>query len=145
MKRKSYIFIGILLLIIIAIFFINPDSSENELIIKVPVTKGEFEISVNTTGELRAENSERIKGPFLRKVGIYRMKIADLVPEGSLVDSGEFVAQLDRTEITSKLDEVGEQVTKSQSQFDKTQLDTALELRGLRNNLINLKYSLEET
>ncbi len=145
MKRKSYIFIGIFLALIIAITFINPTSSEKELIIKVPVEKGEFEITVNTTGELRAENSERIKGPFLRKVGIYRMKIADLIPEGTLVDSGEFVAELDRTEITSKLDEVREQVTKSQSQFDKTQLDTALELRGLRDNLINLKYSLEET
>jgi len=145
MKRKSYIFIGIFLLLIILIALINPSASKNELVIKVPVDKGEFEISVNTTGELRAENSERIKGPFLREVGIYRMKIADLVPEGTLVDSGDFVAELDRTEITSKLDEVKEQVTKSQSQFDKTQLDTALELRGLRDNLINLRYNLEES
>lgn len=145
MKRTSYIFIGVLIVVVISLFFINPKSTDDQVVIKVPVKKGEFEISVSTTGELRAENSERIKGPFLREVGIYRMKIADLVAEGSIVDSGEFVAELDRTEITSKLDEVREQLTKVQSQYDKTQLDTALELRGLRDNLINLKYSLEES
>ncbi len=144
MKRKSYIFIGILLAVVIAIIFINPKSQKGELQITSPVEKGGFDITVSITGELQAENSEKIKGPFLSRVGIYRMKIADLVPEGTLVDSGDFVAELDKTEITSKVDELNQQLTKVQSQYDKTQLDTALELRGLRDNLVNLKYSLEE-
>ena len=137
-------FIGILVVVVIAIIFINPKSTAEEVQITAPVERGEFDITVSITGELRAENSVKIKGPALNRVGIHRMKIADLVPEGTLVDSGEFVAELDKSAITTKVEELNQQVTKAQSQYDKTQLDTALELRGLRDNLKNLEYSLEE-
>jgi multidrug efflux pump subunit AcrA (membrane-fusion protein) len=72
------------------------------------------------------------------------VKISDLVPEGTLVDSGDYIATLDRTEITTRLTDIGDQLMKAQSQLTKTQLDTSLELRGARDNLINLKYALEE-
>ena len=145
MKRKSIIFLGIIVVVIISALIINYSGKEATVDIKVPIKKGFFEVSITTTGELRAENFELIRGPVsTRKLGIYNLKILDLVPEGTVVDSGDFVASLDRTEITSKYDEVLEQVQKQQSQYDKTQLDTALELRQLRDNLVNLNYSLEE-
>ena len=144
MKRKSIIFVGVILVIIFASIIINYSGKEELIDIKTPVKKGYFEVSITTTGELRAENFELIRGPFVRKIGVYNLKIVDLVPEGTVVDSGDFVASLDRTEITSKYDEVEDQVQKQQSQYDKTQLDTALALRQLRDNLINLRYTLEE-
>lgn len=144
MKRKTLYFIGGILAILIIAFIFSYTETDTIVDITTKAKKGDFEISITTTGELRAENSERIKGPFLRKVGLYRMKISELIPEGTIVDSGDFVASLDRTEITSRYDDIEDQLQKVQSQYDKTQLDTALDLRQLRDNLINLKYSLEE-
>ncbi len=145
MKKKHVIIIIVILSIIAIPILLNVTSDEPEQVIKVEVEQGDFEITIKTTGELQAENSEEIKGPMLRKIGIHRVQISDLVPEGQLVDSGDFVAELDRSEIERKYDEVGEQLQKVESQYEQTQLDTALELRQLRDNLINLRYSMEES
>jgi len=145
MKRKTLYLIGAILIILIVAFIINYSKTETNVDILAKAKKGDFEISITTTGELRAENSEQIKGPFLRKIGLYRMKISELIPEGTIVDSGDFVASLDKTEISSKYDDVEDQVQKVQLQYDKMRLDTAIELRQLRDNLINLNYSLEES
>ena len=145
MKRKTLYFIGAILLVLVLAFIFSYSKTETNVDILAKAKKGNFEISITTTGELRAENSERIQGPFLRKIGLYRMKISELVPEGSIVDSGDFVASLDKTEISSKYDDVEDQVLKVQLQYDKMRLDTAIELRQLRDNLINLNYSLEES
>ncbi|MEZ4931127.1 MAG: hypothetical protein R2788_03215 [Saprospiraceae bacterium] len=46
----------------------------------VPVKKGEFKIFVTATGELKAKNSEEIKGPAgMRGAQIYNATISDLV------------------------------------------------------------------
>ncbi len=145
MKRKTLYFIGAILLVLVLAFIFSYSKTETNVDILAKAKKGNFEISITTTGELRAENSERIQGPFLRKIGLYRMKISELVPEGSIVDSGDFVASLDKTEISSRYDDVEDQVLKVQLQYDKMRLDTAIELRQLRDNLINLNYSLEES
>jgi HlyD family secretion protein len=144
MKRKYFIIIIVVIALALIPVLLNITSDEPEQLIKVKVERNDFNITVKTTGELQAENSEMIKGPSLRKVGIHRVQISDLVPEGELVDSGDYVAELDRSEIVRKYDEVEEQLQKVQSQYENTQLDTALELRQLRDNLINLRYSMEE-
>jgi len=144
MKRKYYYFAGIILIIIVIVIISSSDKADN-VPLETKVKKGRFEVIVTTTGELQAENSEKIMGPSLRQVNIWRVKISDLIPEGTIVDSGDYIATLDRTEITTRLTDVGDQLMKAQSQFTKIQLDTSLELRGARDNLINLKYALEES
>lgn len=117
----------------------------NEEIIAVPVKKGEFIVSVTTTGELEAKNSEKIYGPpGLRKLQVYKVKINDLIAEGTIVDSGDYVAQLDKSDVLDKLKDLENEVEKFKSQFIKTKLDTTLELRRQRDELQNLKYLMEE-
>ena len=107
--------------------------------------KGTFEITVVTTGELKAERSENIEAPMgLRQIGIYDVKISDLIPEGTIVDSGEYVATLDRTEATTRLRTVETDLQKAESQYIKTKLDTTLDLRNARDELVNLQYAMEE-
>lgn len=72
------------------------------------------------------------------------IKIQDLVAEGTIVDSGQYVATLDRSALSNRLKEIEDELEKSQQQYLKTQLDTTLLLRGLRDELINLKFELEE-
>jgi len=41
----------------------------------------------------------------LGQVGIWQVKISNLVAEGTVVKEGEFVAELDKTEIMNKINE----------------------------------------
>lgn len=113
-------------------------------ILQKPVT-GSFEVVVATTGELKAKNSIDINGPVgARKAGIYQLKISRLVPEGSVVRPGDFVAELDKSEIVGKLKEVEINLQKFQSQFTQAKLDSTLTLAQARDELINLKYAMEQ-
>ena len=145
MRKQLYIAIGIAILVIIVLwYFVGSESSVDETI-KVPVKSGQFKIAVTTTGELEAKNSEEIYGPSnLRNVRIYQVKIEEIVPDGTVVDSGDFVASLDRTELANKLKDQELELEQLETQYTKTQLDTSLELRSLRDELINLEYMLEE-
>jgi hypothetical protein len=149
MSRKKYLIIGLASAIaLVAAYFLfsGKTKGEEQKPIEAVVKKGIFEVVVTTTGELRAENSQNIMGPDgMREAGIWRAKISDLVPEGTVVQEGDYVASIDKTEITTKLTELKEMVQKAQTQFDKTQLDTAMNLRAARDNLINLRYAMEET
>lgn len=80
----------------------------------------------------------------LREVRIWQVQISDIIPEGTLVDSGQYVATLDRTEITNRMKDLESELEKLESQFIKTKLDTSMDMRAAREELINLRYSLEE-
>lgn len=146
MKTNRVIFLLIIVAAIIAIvWLVSGNRSSTAETITVPVKHGEFEIKVVTTGELEAKNSEKIYGPMgLRNFRIWQVKIEDIIPDGTVVDSGEYVASLDRTELMNKIKDSELDLEKYQTQFTQTQLDTTLEMRTARDNLINLKYALEE-
>ncbi len=144
MKKTYWIIILLASLGIAVAIYLNLNKTTVDNDIKVPAEISDMLITVKTTGELQAENSELISAPNLRSIGVWRIKITDLVPEGTIVDSGDYVAQLDKNEIDQRLEEVKEQLQKAESQYEQTQLDTALDLRSLRDQLINLNYAVEE-
>jgi len=144
LKKKNLIIVSSVIIVLILIFIFSGKEEEYDQI-EAKVKRGSFAVTVISTGELEAENSENISGPTgLRKIRVYNVKITDLVPEGTVVDSGDYVATLDRTEATSKLKDTEAEVEVAESNFIKIQLDTTLELRKLRDELINKKFDLEE-
>jgi hypothetical protein len=147
MKKKVIIAASALAVIIIVLVF-STSTKKSVAPQKVSVMRGPFEVVVTVTGELQAKNKEDITGPTeLRQGRSFRMndiKIQDLVPEGTVVDSGQYVATLDRSSLSNRLKEIEDDLEKSQQQFLKTQLDTTLQLRSLRDELINLSFELEE-
>lgn len=109
------------------------------------VEEGQFKVSVTSTGELQSRKSEKIRGPKgMRAAEIYQTTIADLVPEGTLVKEGDYVGRLDRSELDGKLQNLASEIEKIESQLTQTKLDTAITLRGLRDQLVNLKFSMRE-
>lgn len=146
---KNLLPIVILVALILAIFFLvkssdsgNPKQSDN---LSVPVEVGPFSVYVNATGELIAKHSEKIRGPKqLRNIDIWQVTISDIVPEGTLVKAGQYVATLDRTEIETKMRDVQTEIDKIQTQLDQTKIDTAIELRGIRDQLVNLEFSMKD-
>jgi multidrug efflux pump subunit AcrA (membrane-fusion protein) len=130
--------------VILSYFFFFKGDSSQEYIYSYP-KKGDFEITVTTTGELEAINSIKVLGPTeARRVDIYEMTIARLIPEGSIVKEGDFVAELDKTPIVSKLNEVKLNVERERNEYLLAQLDSSQQLSSARDNIENLKYAMEE-
>ncbi len=117
----------------------------NEATVTTTAQQGEFRIVVTTTGELEARHSEDIFGPSgLREFRIWQVRITDIIPDGTVVDSGDYVATLDRSDLINQMKDLENELEKLQSQHTQTELDTALDLRSTREALINMKYTLEE-
>jgi HlyD family secretion protein len=147
MKRKKLL-IGIVIVVVVIVaasVIRGKKPADSKLFTKVQ--KGEFEILVAVTGELEALNKEDITAPAdLRSdfVRLYQVKIQDLVPEGTVVDSGAFVASLDKTEITTRLREAQDDLEQQRTSYESAKIDTSMSLRNERNNIINLQYEVEE-
>lgn len=143
--KKKYLIPGIIIgLSMIAWFVFGGESSETVELTTTP-KKGEFVVDVTTTGELRAKQSVEIKGPQgVREIRLFNMKIQRLIPEGTIVKEGDFVAELDRSEITGRLQDAMLELQQAQSQVTQVSLDSTLTLSQARDNLINLEYALEE-
>ncbi len=126
-------------------YFNSQVETDQETILTTIVEEGEFIIKVIATGELKAKRSEKIRGPKgMRNARIYQTTITDLVAEGTVVKEGEYVATLDRTELDTKLKEAQTEIDKIDTQMEQAQIDTAIEMRGMRDQLINMKYSTKE-
>jgi RND family efflux transporter MFP subunit len=109
------------------------------------VKKGRFDVVISVTGELRAKTQTDIMAPMgLRSARIYQIKINDLVPEGSIVKEGDYVCTLDKTEVMNKLNEELLEAQIKQSEYNQTQLDTAIELREARDEVENFKFELKQ-
>ncbi|MCU0473312.1 MAG: efflux RND transporter periplasmic adaptor subunit [Bacteroidales bacterium] len=126
--------------------------------------KGIFEITVANAGELVAERSIDIKGPELgqrsdrgggRQGGDSRggrgndmrfmdFKIQDIVPEGTVVKEGDYIAQLDKTNYDNTLKDELESLKTQQASLEMKILDTAVVLTNLRDEIKNQRYQVEE-
>ena len=146
MKRKYILgaFVATIVLVSIVAVSFDPDQ-ESGPEITAKVQKGEFRIEVNAAGELEAKNSVKILGPNgLRRAQIWQVKIDHIVDEGTVVSKGDYIARLDESEIRDKIQNTSNDLQQSQSKYTQTKLDTALELRKARDELVNLRYAVEE-
>ncbi|MCW9705427.1 efflux RND transporter periplasmic adaptor subunit [Fodinibius salsisoli] len=145
LKNKKYVASGVTVILILIFWLAFGSESEDNPAIYTTPKQGTFKVEVTTTGELRAKNSTSIRGPEgIREFRIFNVPIQRLVPEGTVVQKGDFVAELDRSEITSSLQDAQLELEEEKSQYESAQLDSTLTLSQARDNLINLEYSLEE-
>jgi HlyD family secretion protein len=148
MKKSLIITAVVAVIAIIILVVINKASTKKELSnLFAEVEKGQFDIIVTTTGELQAENSTDINGPEFtqsRNIRAMDIKITDLVPEGTEVKAGDYVATLDRTSFDNSLKDELDRLTTYETNLEVKVLDTAVTLSNLRDNIKNLKFSVEE-
>jgi len=139
--KKSIIITGVVALVaIIVLIFIGRISKKKDIVnLYVEAKKGQFEIVVSTTGELQAENSKDITGPDFsqsRQIRAMDIKITDLVPEGTQVKAGDYIATLDRTSFDNTLKDEVERLTTQETNLEVKMLDTAVTLSDLRESPI---------
>jgi HlyD family secretion protein len=148
MKKTIIITAAVAVVAIIIMIVVNRVNSKKDIAnLYATAQKGQFDIVVTTTGELQAENSTDIYGPEFtqsRNIRAMDIKITDLVPEGTEVKAGDYVATLDRTSFDNSLKDELERLTTYETNLEVKVLDTAVNLSNLRDNIKNLKFSVEE-
>lgn len=145
MKQHRWKFLAAGALALLAIWYFLPSAATLQTDIIVQPRIGEFVVSVTTTGELRAKESTKIYGPSsAREAGIWDTKVTRIVPEGTVVNEGDFVAELDRSALDGKIRDAQLAIQKAESMFTQAQLDCTLTLSNARDELINLRYVTEE-
>jgi multidrug efflux pump subunit AcrA (membrane-fusion protein) len=118
------------------------NAAEASLVAKVK--KGEFKVTVTTTGELRARKFVQVLGPNSQMAQVYQSKITWMVPEGTVVKEGEKIAELDRGPAATRLSTVTLDVQKAQAEFTNASLDSTLNLAVAREEVRTAEYFLEE-
>lgn len=121
------------------------DSGGDDGALVARVKRGEFLVTVQTSGELRATKFVRITAPQNAQAAQqWQMKISSLVPEGTVVKEGDVVAELDRTAIATRLTEVSTSLQKAQAQYEQAMLDSTLNLSKAREEIRTMELGLEE-
>jgi multidrug resistance efflux pump len=148
MKRTIIITAIVAVVAIIILIVISKISRKKDVSnLYAQAKRGQFEIIVTTTGELQAETSTDIRGPEFSPNSHIRfmdIKITDMVPEGTEVQLGDYIATLDRTSFDNTLKDEREKLTTFETNLEVKILDTAVTLSNLRDNIKNLRFTVEE-
>src|SRR6266705_1856461 len=142
--RRQLIGIGMAILVPSAwLLARGPAAPDNSLVARVK--RGPFSVTVTTSGELRARQFVQITAPAgAQQAGAWQMKIQSIVPEGTIVKQGDVVAELDRSTLANKLDEVRLALQKAEAQYEQAMLDSTLTLSTARENIRTMELALEE-
>ena len=116
-----------------------------DLAVEARATRGDFVVTVMTSGELRARQFVQITAPVnAQQAGAYQMRIQSLVPEGTLVKAGDIVCEIDRSTLATRMTEVTLAVQKADAQMEQATLDSALTLSQARESIHTQELGLEE-
>jgi len=143
--NKKYIYpIGLILTMFIMWLTIGSESSE-ENVIYTQANVGYFEVTITSSGEFQAQNSTSITAPEnMRQFRINNVPILNLIPEGTVVQKGEFVAELDRSSLSNTLQDAQLNLQEEETQLEQARLDSTLTLSAARNNIVDLQYAAEQ-
>lgn len=146
MIKKPILLVGAGLLVVLFLsYLIFGGSTVADTSLIAQVKQGQFVSDITTTGELKAKNSVEIIGPSkLRAYRIWQVTVQDMIDEGTFVKKGQYIAKLDPSELTNKISETQLELEKVESKYIQTQLDTTLQMRESRDELINMEYDVEE-
>jgi hypothetical protein len=164
--KRTLIITGIIAVVIIIamIVFGKLTSRKDTASVYTEVKQGPFEITVTNSGDLEAEKSIDILGPEIQqsnsqgqrgggdrggmgggdRMRMQSFKISDIVPEGTIVNKGDYIAQLDRTDYDNTLKTALENLNTLQSNLEMAVLDTAVTLTNLRDAIKNQIITVEE-
>jgi HlyD family secretion protein len=119
--------------------------AKDDLRVVATVQRGVFTVTVTPSGELKAREFVQITAPAqAQQAGAYQMKIASIVPEGTVVKVGDVVAEIDRSTVANRLQEVTLALQKAEAQYEQAMLDSTLTLSTARETIRSMELALEE-
>ncbi len=137
--KKIYIFIFLIIIFIILIFQLKePEKAEvNYQVVKV--SKQSFELKLIERGTLEALRFVQIKSPILSN----RAKIIEMLPEGSVVKSGDIIARFDTKAFLDEVTKWEHKIKITKSNLIKAQKEIEIHKTQSKDNIEKLKKSIE--
>lgn len=136
--KLLFSFIGVLL--ICSILFIIMLGADSENIRFVPVHQGNLAIDIVESGEIRAVNAVFIKAPYHWDD---EMQIIDIVPEGTVVEKGDFLVQFDTSSLQEDYELRLDQLELAKTELRRIETENAVNLSTQESELKKAEYSLE--
>ncbi|MDA3884993.1 MAG: efflux RND transporter periplasmic adaptor subunit [Candidatus Delongbacteria bacterium] len=107
----------ITLFIFLLMQFISCSKLENNSDLTFEVKNGPFIVSITETGEIRAKNSVVVTTPrSLRSTA----KILEIIPEGSIVQKGDFLLQFDADNVLKEIESIQTELDGLNSDIEKS-------------------------
>lgn len=148
-KNKKLILWGIpaiLFVVVVLFFLIDGDivSGGKTYVVK----KGQLDATIESVGEVKGEKATEINIPQVirdRELRIWQIKIVDMVEEGKIVKKGDYIAQLDQTEISNRMRDRMQEKEKVDADLKNAKIDSTVTLTQKReeiaNSLLDLEYN----
>ncbi len=106
------------------------------------VMRGEFVIDIKTRGEIDALHSTNISLPRIRRR--MDLQIVDMAPEGTIVKKGDFLIQLDPSEMQQSVDEAKDELANVKAQLESEKATIASNMAQLQSQLEQEKYNYDQ-
>ena len=107
----------IILSIFLVLQLISCSKSDNKSDITTTLKTGPFIVSITETGEIRAKNSVVVTTPrSLRSTA----KILEIVPEGSIIEKGDFLLQFDSENVLKEIESIQTELDGLNSNIEKS-------------------------
>ena len=133
------IWLPVLMAIGLAFVFLSPRQSGSDTQEGwCDVKQGSLPIIVTQTGEVRAVYSMDIKAPMEWRMDL---QIIDMVPEGAVVQEGDFLIRFDSSQLQQQLDMAKDRLAISRAEKRKLETEIESRMRELNNSLEAAKYS----
>ena len=147
LRTRRFIIAAIVLAIgLPTTYLLARDKGTSESTLITVVKRGDFNVTVTTSGELRAPKFVQITLPpnAVQAQVFQPMKILSLVPEGTIVKEGDKVAEIDRSPFANKQTEVSLSLQKVEAQYEQAMLDSTMKLGKAREDMKTMELTLEE-
>lgn len=112
----------------------------------VTIRTGDLESVVTGRGEISGEKSVRISlDPLLQnyELRVWSYKIIELVQEGKRVKKGDFIAQLDQSELTNNMRQRMIEMERFDVDMKNAVIDSTVNLTARREDIINATLDLQ--
>jgi multidrug efflux pump subunit AcrA (membrane-fusion protein) len=140
--KWTFIGAGVVVAIALALWAINNSKEVHSTYV---VRRTNFERYIETKGEIHGKNALYItlddifKDNELRLSGL---RIKDMVPEGTIVKKGDWVATLDQASITQRIQENRDELERRLAYFNDAKIDSTITLTTMRQRINELQYDL---
>lgn len=102
------------------------------------VERGTFTVELVESGEILAVESEFVKAPRYSD-----LQIIDMVPEGTIVEEGDFLAQFDTTTLKDDLETMYDNLTRAEDELKQLELEQQQRMSEMESARKSAVYSRE--
>ncbi|MFQ5751370.1 MAG: hypothetical protein ACE5HI_05175 [bacterium] len=137
-NQHVVIVIAIVLIAFVGLLFLPTPHTPAKNITWFDISKNDFTVDLIETGELKAIQSMFVKAPHEWRADL---QIIDMVPEGIMVEKGDFLLQFDTGYLETELGAAQSQLETHQAELRRLKAEQDARMKQLHNDLTNAQYA----